>query len=65
MARGKTTPHACKESEITVQTFYPWRKESPAVRGKTATAKASVALGSESTFAAHGCAIKLVSFLLG
>ncbi|MGA9570798.1 MAG: IS3 family transposase [Candidatus Acidiferrales bacterium] len=27
MANGKTTPQACKEAEITVQTFYRWRKE--------------------------------------
>jgi hypothetical protein len=24
---GKPTPQACKEAEITVQTFYRWRKE--------------------------------------
>lgn len=24
---GKTTPQACKEADITVQTFYRWRKE--------------------------------------
>jgi putative transposase len=24
---GKTTPQACKEAEITMQTFYRWRKE--------------------------------------
>ena len=27
IANGKTTPHACKEAEITMQTFYRWRKE--------------------------------------
>ena len=27
MANGKTTPQACKEAEITMQTFYRWRKE--------------------------------------
>ena len=27
MANGKTTPQACKEAEITQQTFYRWRKE--------------------------------------
>ncbi len=27
MANGKTTPQACKEAAITVQTFYRWRKE--------------------------------------
>ena len=26
-ANGKTTPQACKEAEITMQTFYRWRKE--------------------------------------
>ena len=27
IANGKTTPQACKDGEITVQTFYRWRKE--------------------------------------
>jgi putative transposase len=27
LANGKTTPQACKEAAITVQTFYRWRKE--------------------------------------
>jgi len=27
IANGKLTPQACKEAEITVQTFYRWRKE--------------------------------------
>ena len=27
LSGGKTTPQACKEAEITVQTFYRWRKE--------------------------------------
>ena len=27
IATGKTTPQACKEAEITMQTFYRWRKE--------------------------------------
>src|SRR5580658_1722358 len=27
IANGKTTPQACKEAEITIQTFYRWRKE--------------------------------------
>src|SRR5208283_1529404 len=26
IANGKTTPQACKEAAITVQTFYRWRK---------------------------------------
>jgi putative transposase len=26
-ANGKTTPQACKEAEITTQTYYRWRKE--------------------------------------
>ena len=26
-ANGKTTPQACKEVEITMQTYYRWRKE--------------------------------------
>ena len=27
IANGKPTPQACKETEITVQTYYRWRKE--------------------------------------
>ena len=27
IANGKTTPQACKEAEITVQTYSRWRKE--------------------------------------
>jgi putative transposase len=27
LANGKTTPEACKEAEITAQTYYRWRKE--------------------------------------
>ena len=27
IANGKTTPQACKEAEITVQSYYRWRKE--------------------------------------
>jgi putative transposase len=27
LANGKTTPQACKEAEITAQTYYRWRRE--------------------------------------
>jgi putative transposase len=27
VANGKATPHACRESGITEQTYYRWRKE--------------------------------------
>ena len=27
IANGKTTPQACKEADITQQTYYRWRKE--------------------------------------
>jgi putative transposase len=27
IGNGKTTPQACKEAEITQQTYYRWRKE--------------------------------------
>ncbi len=27
VANGKTTPQACRDAEITVQTYYRWRKE--------------------------------------
>jgi putative transposase len=32
IANGKTTPQACKEAEITIQTFYRWRKEFGGLR---------------------------------
>jgi len=32
IANGKLTPQACKEAEITVQTFYRWRKEYGALK---------------------------------
>src|ERR1019366_21508 len=32
IANGKTTPQACKEAEITMQTFYRWRKEYGGVK---------------------------------
>ncbi len=27
VANGKTTPQACRDAEITAQTYYRWRKE--------------------------------------
>ena len=27
IANGKTTPHACRDAQITAQTYYRWRKE--------------------------------------
>ena len=27
VANGKTTPQACKDAEVTEQTYYRWRKE--------------------------------------
>lgn len=27
IANGKPTPQACKEAEITIQTYYRWRRE--------------------------------------
>jgi len=32
IANGKTTPQACKEAEITVQTYYRWQKEYGALK---------------------------------
>ena len=32
IANGKTTPQACKEAEITEQTYYRWRKEYGGLR---------------------------------
>ena len=28
---GKTTPQACRDAQITVQTYYRWRKEFGAI----------------------------------
>ena len=36
IANGKTTPQACKEAEITVQTYYRWRKEYGGLKGDQA-----------------------------
>ena len=27
IANGKTTPQACRDAQITIQTYYRWRKE--------------------------------------
>jgi putative transposase len=32
LANGKSTPQACKEAEITAQTYYRWRKEFGGLR---------------------------------
>jgi len=32
VANGKTTPQACKEAQITAQTYYRWRKEFGGLR---------------------------------
>ena len=32
IGNGKTVPQACKEAEITVQTYYRWRKEYGGLR---------------------------------
>ena len=32
IGNGKSTPQACKEAEITVQTYYRWRKEYGGIR---------------------------------
>jgi putative transposase len=34
IANGKTSPQALKEAEITIQTFYRWRKELEKENGK-------------------------------
>ena len=45
IANGKTTPQACKEAAITMQTFYRWAPgrctSSRGVRGRTGTARVS------------------------
>ena len=28
ISNGKTTPQACREAQVTAQTFYGWRKSS-------------------------------------
>src|SRR5260370_13164917 len=32
IANGKTTPQACKETQITAQTYYRWRREFGGLR---------------------------------
>ncbi len=32
VANGKTTPQACRDAEITAQTYYRWRKEFGGLR---------------------------------
>ncbi len=32
IANGKTTPQACRDAQITVQTYYRWRKEFGGLR---------------------------------
>ena len=32
LANGKSTPQACREAEITAQTYYRWRKEFGGLR---------------------------------
>lgn len=32
VANGKTTPQACKDAEVTEQTYYRWRKEYGGLR---------------------------------
>jgi putative transposase len=44
IANGKTTPQACKEAEITIQTFYRWRKELEKENGKLKRLVAELAL---------------------
>ena len=43
IANGKTTPQACKEAEITQQTYYRWRKEYR--RSETGSSQASERAG--------------------
>jgi len=33
IANGKTTPQACRDAEITAQTFYRWRKDFSSIHG--------------------------------
>ena len=41
IANGKTTPQACKEAEITQQTYYRWRKEFGGLAGSSETIEGS------------------------
>ncbi len=43
IANGKTTPQACKEAEITQQTYYRWRKEYGGLERENAKLKRLVA----------------------
>ena len=42
-ANGKTTPQACRDAQITVQTFYRWRKEYGGLKLNQAKLKRVVA----------------------
>ena len=36
IAKGKTTPQACRDAQITAQTYYRWRKEYGGLRREQA-----------------------------
>ena len=39
IANGKTTPQACREAQITTQTYYRWRKEYGGLKLSQANAR--------------------------
>ena len=47
IANGKTTPQACKETQITVQTYYRWRKEYGGLLPRSPNKSDFTAVGSD------------------
>ena len=50
IANGKNTPQACKEAEITVQTYYRWRKEFGCSFAYSALASSNIGMLGSATF---------------
>jgi Transposase len=57
IANGKTTPQVCKEAEITVQTYYRWRKEYGGAKAGSSKATEGIGEGERQAQASGGRAI--------
>src|SRR5262249_43941380 len=57
VANGKTTPQACKEAQITAQTYYRWRKEFGGLKLDQAKRLKGVGEGKQQAEAAGGRAV--------
>ena len=56
-ANGKTTPQACRDAQITVQTFYRWRKEYGGLKLNQAQATQGTREGERQAQASGGRAV--------